>query len=60
MLDAEPLRRASAAGAVEVLKRWRDVLAVAARADTAWLRSRYAALNEEELREWRQIWNSVS
>jgi glycosyltransferase involved in cell wall biosynthesis len=47
-------------GAVEVLKSCRDVLAVAARADTAWLRARYAALTEEELREWRQVWDSVS
>jgi glycosyltransferase involved in cell wall biosynthesis len=47
-------------GAVEVLKSCRDILAVAARADTAWLRSRYAALTEEELREWRQVWDSVS
>ncbi|MGA2136993.1 MAG: glycosyltransferase family A protein [Bryobacteraceae bacterium] len=47
-------------GAVEVMKGCRDVLAVAARADTAWLRSRYGALNEEELREWQQVWNSVS
>jgi glycosyltransferase involved in cell wall biosynthesis len=47
-------------GVVEVLKSCRDVLAVAARADAAWLRSRYAALNEEELREWRRVWDSVS
>jgi hypothetical protein len=47
-------------GAVEVLKSCRDVLAVGARADTAWLRARYAALTEEELREWRQVWDSVS
>jgi|HubBroStandDraft_1064217.scaffolds.fasta_scaffold30953_2 glycosyltransferase involved in cell wall biosynthesis len=46
--------------AVEVLKSCRDVLAVAARADGAWLRARYAALTEEELREWRQVWDSVS
>ena len=47
-------------GAVEALKSCRDVLAVAARADTAWLRSRYGALTAEELREWRQVWDSVS
>ena len=47
-------------GAVEALKGCRDVLAVAAHADAAWLRSRYAALTEEELREWRQVWESVS
>ena len=47
-------------GAVEVLKSCRDVLTVAVRADAAWLRSRYAALTEEELREWRQVWDSVS
>src|ERR1039457_7650051 len=47
-------------GAVEVLKSCRDVLAVAARADAAWLRPRYAAINEEECREWRQVWASVS
>jgi glycosyltransferase involved in cell wall biosynthesis len=47
-------------GAVEILKSCRDVLAVATRADTAWLRSRSAALTEEELTEWRQVWESVS
>jgi len=47
-------------GAVEVVKSCWDVLAVAARADGAWLRSHYAALSEEELREWRQVWDSVS
>ena len=47
-------------GAVEVLKGCRDVLAVAARADAAWLRLRYATLTEAELREWRQVWDSVS
>jgi glycosyltransferase involved in cell wall biosynthesis len=46
-------------GAVEILKSCRDVLAVTAHADTAWLRSRYAALTEEELLEWRQVWDSV-
>lgn len=46
--------------AVEALKGCWDVLAVAARADAAWLRLRSAALNEEELREWRQVWDSVS
>jgi glycosyltransferase involved in cell wall biosynthesis len=46
-------------GAVEVLKSCRDVLAVAAHADTAWLRSRYRTLTEEELQEWRQVWDSV-
>jgi glycosyltransferase involved in cell wall biosynthesis len=66
-LDVVPLRGALSGyagrlrvGAVEALKSCRDVLAVAARADTAWLRSRYAALTEEELREWRQVWDSVS
>jgi hypothetical protein len=38
----------------------RDVLAVAARADAAWLRARSAPLTEEELREWRQVWDSVA
>jgi glycosyltransferase involved in cell wall biosynthesis len=47
-------------GAVEVMKGCRDVLAVAAHADVAWLRSRYAALTSEELREWRQVWDSVA
>jgi glycosyltransferase involved in cell wall biosynthesis len=47
-------------GAVEALKGCRDVLAVATRADTAWLRSRATPLTKEELREWRQVWNSVS
>jgi len=47
-------------GAVELLKSSRDALAVAAGADAAWLRSRAAALTEEELREWRQVWASVS
>ena len=46
--------------AVEALKGSRDVLAVATRMDAAWLRTRCAALDEEELREWRQVWNSVS
>jgi glycosyltransferase involved in cell wall biosynthesis len=46
--------------AVEVLKGSRDAVAVALRADTAWLRSRYPALNDDELREWRQVWTSVS
>ena len=47
-------------GAVELLKNCRDVLAVATRADGAWLRSRAASLTEEELCEWRQVWASVS
>jgi glycosyltransferase involved in cell wall biosynthesis len=47
-------------GAVELLKGGRDALAVAAGADAAWLRSRAATLTEEELREWRQVWASVS
>jgi glycosyltransferase involved in cell wall biosynthesis len=47
-------------GAVEVLKSCRDILAVATRADTAWLRARATRLTKEELREWRQVWNSVS
>ena len=47
-------------GAVELLKSGRDTLAVAAGADAAWLRSRAAALTEEELREWQQVWASVS
>jgi len=47
-------------GAVEALRSCRDVLAVAAHADGAWLRARYAPLNQEELSEWRQVWNSVS
>jgi glycosyltransferase involved in cell wall biosynthesis len=47
-------------GAVELLKSSRDALAVAARADGAWLRSRASTLTENELREWRQVWASVS
>jgi glycosyltransferase involved in cell wall biosynthesis len=47
-------------GAVEALKSCWDVLAVAAHADGAWLRSRYGTLNQEELQEWRQVWDSVS
>lgn len=47
-------------GAVETLRGCRDALAVAARADAIWLRSRYAALTDEELREWRAVWESVS
>jgi glycosyltransferase involved in cell wall biosynthesis len=47
-------------GTVEVLKGCRDVLAVAARMDGAWLRARYAALTEEESRTWGQVWDSVS
>jgi glycosyltransferase involved in cell wall biosynthesis len=47
-------------GAVEALKCARDILAVAAGADGAWLRSRYGALTEDELREWRQVWQSVA
>jgi len=46
--------------AVEALKGCRDVLAVAARADAAWLRLRYAALSDAELLEWSEVWNSVS
>ena len=46
--------------AVEMLKGCRDAVAVAARADAAWLRSRYPALTDDELREWRQVWASVS
>ncbi|HLY19769.1 MAG TPA: glycosyltransferase [Bryobacteraceae bacterium] len=46
--------------AVEVMKGVRDAVAVAAHADTAWLRTRSAALTEDELREWRQVWASVS
>lgn len=47
-------------GAVEVLRSCRDVLAVAAHADSAWLRARCMGLNEEEAREWQQVWDSVS
>jgi hypothetical protein len=47
-------------GAVEAFKSCWDVLAVAARADAAWLRTRYAVLTGEELIEWRQVWDSVS
>jgi len=47
-------------GAVEILKGCRDVLAVTAHADGAWLRARYATLTEDELREWQQVWDSVS
>jgi glycosyltransferase involved in cell wall biosynthesis len=46
--------------AVEALKACRDAVAVAAHADGAWLRSRSAVLSAEELREWRQVWDSVS
>jgi glycosyltransferase involved in cell wall biosynthesis len=46
--------------AVESLKSGRDILAVAAHADGVWLRTRAAALTESELREWRQVWDSVS
>ncbi len=46
--------------AVELLKGCRDVMAVAAHADAAWLRSRSARLSQDELREWRQVWASVS
>lgn len=47
-------------GAVELLKSCRDAAAVAAGADGAWLRSRASALTMDELREWREIWASVS
>lgn len=47
-------------GAVEVLKSCRDVLAVAAHVDNAWLRARATALTKEELGEWREVWDSVS
>ncbi len=47
-------------GAVELLRSCRDAVAVAAHADGAWLRSRCTALTEAELREWRQVWASVS
>jgi glycosyltransferase involved in cell wall biosynthesis len=47
-------------GAVELLKCSRDAVAVAARADGAWLRSRAQTLSEEELTEWRQVWASVA
>jgi len=47
-------------GAVEALKGCRDVLAVAAHADAAWLRLRYATLSDAELMEWRRVWDSVS
>jgi len=47
-------------GAVELVKSSRDALAVAAGADAAWLRSRAATLTDDELREWRRVWNSVS
>ena len=47
-------------GAVEAFKSCWDVFAVAAHADAAWLRSRYAVLTEEELRQWQQVWKSVT
>lgn len=47
-------------GAVEAIKSARDILAVAAHADGAWLRSRSATLTADELREWQQVWDSVS
>lgn len=46
--------------AVELLKGCRDAVAVAAHADAAWLRSRSLQLTEQELREWQQVWASVS
>jgi len=46
--------------AVETMKGCRDILAVAAHVDTAWIRARCAALSDEELREWRQVWSSVT
>jgi len=46
--------------AVEALKGCRDILAVAARADTAWLHLRWAPLTDTELLEWREVWRSVS
>jgi glycosyltransferase involved in cell wall biosynthesis len=45
-------------GAVELAKSCRDALAVAARADGAWLQSQAQTLTEEELTEWRQVWAS--
>ena len=66
-LDVVPLRgplfesrRAPAGGRGGGIEGLPDVVAVAARADAAWLRSRSAALSEQELREWRQVWESVS
>lgn len=47
-------------GTVELAKSCRDVLAVAARADGAWLRSRASALTQDESREWQRVWKSVS
>ncbi len=47
-------------GAVALLKCGRDAVAVAARADAAWLRSRAQSLTADELREWRQVWESVA
>lgn len=47
-------------GAVEAAKSCWDVVTVTARADGAWLRSRYAALNAQELTEWQQLWKSVT
>jgi hypothetical protein len=47
-------------GVVETLKGCRDAVAVATRSDGAWLRFRYPPLSEEELREWREVWASVS
>lgn len=47
-------------GSVELLKCCRDAVAVSARADGAWLRSRAKALTEDELHEWRRVWASVS
>jgi glycosyltransferase involved in cell wall biosynthesis len=47
-------------GAVELAKSCRDALAVAAHADGAWLRARTHTLTADELREWRQVWASVS
>jgi len=47
-------------GAVELLKCSRDAVAVAARADGVWLRSRAQTLSADELTEWRRVWASVA
>lgn len=47
-------------GAVEAVKSCRDVLAVALHADTTLLKARYLALTDQELQEWRRVWDSVS
>ncbi len=46
--------------AMEALKGCRDVLAVAAHADSTWLRARCTALSAGEMREWQALWDSLT